>query len=84
MCATFGDAAASLAVGDIEREMLRLAARGVDLLGGRARSRVIDVEHGHPCALAGKPERNRAPDAGAGAGDDGEVIVQKHGVFVPV
>src|SRR5262249_9425229 len=43
-------------------------------LGGRV---AVDVERDDLCALAGVAERNRAADAGACAGYDRDMIVQK-------
>jgi len=65
------------AVGDVEGEGGRLAARFDDASGGRLRRPAIDVEHGDGCALARIAARDRLADAGAGTGDDGDVVLQQ-------
>ena len=60
---------------------LRLAAGVADLLRRLGRGLLVDVEQHDLRALAGVAERDRAPDAGACAGDDRDVILEKgHGV----
>ena len=70
---SLGDGAAGFGVGDVEREGHRLEAFGVDLGGGLFRRLGVDVEHGEAGALARKAERDGAADAGARAGDGGDV-----------
>ena len=79
----FGDRAAGRAVGHVEREALRLAAGIEDLLGGFGGRLAVDVEHHDLRALARIAERDRAPDAGARAGDDRDVVFEKGHVFRP-
>jgi hypothetical protein len=68
------------AVGDIERKTVGGAARIENVLRGLVSCLFIDVEQHDPRALARKAERNRAPDAGAGASDDRDVGGQEgHG-----
>ena len=71
--------AAGVAVADVEREGLRLAAGFADVRGRFGRRLAIDVERGHGRALAGVAERDGAADAGACAGYDRDVILQKSG-----
>ncbi len=62
---------------DVERETLGLAAGVANLRGGLGRRLLVHVEQHHLRALAGIAERDRAPDAGAGAGDDRDVILRE-------
>ena len=67
---------------DVERETLRLAAGIADFLRRFGRRLLVDVEQHHLRALAGIADRDRAADAGACAGDDRDVILEKgHGGF---
>ena len=67
---------------DIEREALRLAAGVADLLGHVGGGLRVDICHDDPCALAGIAVCDGASDAGAGAGDDSDVVGEKgHGAF---
>ena len=77
--------AAGGAVGDVEREGFRLAAGGGDVGGGLCRRLAVDVERGDARALAGEAWRDGAADAGAGAGDGGDVVLQQpgHGFVLP-
>ena len=59
--------------------MLRLAAGGANLGRGFAGRLAIDVEREDLRALAGIAERDGAADAGACAGDDRDVVLQKPG-----
>ena len=78
----FGDRDAILALGDVERETLGLAAGIADFLRRLGRRLLVDVEQHDLRALAGIAGRDRAPDAGACAGDDGDVVLEKgHGWF---
>ena len=82
-CDLGGGDAAGGSVGDVEREVLRLAAGFADVRG-RCRGRLaIDVQHGDLRALAGIAKRDGAADAGACAGDDRDVILQKSGHCFP-
>ena len=73
---------AVLASGDIERKALGLAAGVADFLRGFRRGFLVHVEQHDPRALAGISVRDRAPDAGACAGDDGDMIFEKgHAAF---
>ena len=73
---------AVFAVGDVEREAFGLAAGVADFLRGLRRRLLVPVEQHDARALAGIAERDRAPDAGACAGDDGDLILEKgHGAF---
>ena len=83
----FGDAPghrdAVVAFGDVEQEALRLAAGVADFAGHAGRRLLVHVEQHHARALAGIAFRDRAPDAGACAGDDSDVILEKgHGCFL--
>ena len=69
----------AVAVGDVEREGVRLAAGFGDVRGRLAAAVAIDVEHGDRRALAGKAERDGAADSRGGAGDGRDVILQKSG-----
>ena len=44
-----------------------------------ARTRLVQVEHGHPGAGAGQPLRDGAPDAAGGAGDHRHLAGERHG-----
>jgi hypothetical protein len=60
-----------------------LAAGVADFLRRLGRGLLVPIEQHDPRALAGIAGRNRAPDAGACAGDDGDVILEKgHGAFL--
>ena len=60
---------------------VRLAAGLADLFRGLGGRFLVHVEQHDARALACIARRDRAADAGAGAGDDGDVILQKgHGV----
>ena len=73
---------AILAPGDIERKALGLAAAVADFLGRFGSRLLFPVEQHHPRALARIARGDRAPDAGACAGDDCDVIFEKgHGTF---
>jgi hypothetical protein len=72
---------AVLAPDNVEREGLRLAAAIANFPRGFACRLLVDVEQHHARALAGIAGRNRAPDAGACAGDDRDMVLEKgHGV----
>jgi hypothetical protein len=64
--------------GDVDLERKRLAAFAVDLIGGLARTGLIDVGAHDVGALAGKNKRRGAANAAPGASDDdgfsGEVV----------
>jgi hypothetical protein len=68
---------AVLAPGDVERKTFRLAAAIANLLRGFARRLLVDVEQHHARALARIAGCDRAPDAGACAGDDRDVVFEK-------
>ena len=73
---------AVFAVRDIEREALGLGAGVANFLRGLSRRLLVPVEQHDPRALAGVSVRDRAPDAGACAGDDSDMILEKgHAVF---
>ena len=75
------DGDAVLAFGDVELEAFRLAAGVADFLRGLGGGLLVDVEQHHARALVRIAGRDGAADAGAGAGDDGDVIgEQRHGV----
>jgi len=78
-----GDGAAGFGVGDVEREGHRLEAFAGNLGGGLFRRLSIDVENGKAGALARKANRDGAADAGARAGDGGDVGGEEvgHGRF---
>ena len=77
----FRDRNACLALGDVEPEIRRLAAAVADFLCGLGCGLLVDIEQHDARALARIARRNRAADAGGGAGDDGDVILEKsHGV----
>ena len=60
-----------------------LAAGMTDFLRGLGGRLLVDVEQHRVRALAGITERDRAPDAGAGAGDDRDMVLEKgHGRFL--
>ena len=65
---------AGVAVGDIERKALRLAAGIEDFLRRLTGCRLIDVERHHARALPGIAGGDGAADPGAGAGHDGDVV----------
>jgi hypothetical protein len=71
--------AACRAVADIECEGLRLAAGIADRLRGLGRRVGVNVERGHARALARVAEGDGAANAGAGAGDDRNVVLEKSG-----
>ena len=74
---------AVVAPGDVEREAFGLAAGVADFLRRFGRRLLVHVEQHHARALAGIAVRDRAPDAGACAGDDRDVILEKgHGGFL--
>jgi len=74
---------AILAFGDIEGKALGLAAGVADFLRRIGRRLLVHVEQHHSRAFAGVAFRDRAPDAGAGAGDDRDVVLEKgHGSFL--
>ncbi len=79
-----GDGDAILGLGDVERKTRRRPAGIADLLCRLFGGLAVDVEQHHLGALAGIAERNRAPDAGACAGDNRDVILEKagHGYFL--
>ena len=71
---------AGRAVGDIERKTVDGAAGVADQFRGFRSTRRVDIERDHPRALAGIADRDRAPDAGARAGDDRDVRLKEgHG-----
>ena len=71
---------AVVAPGDVEQQALGLAAGVADFLCHVGRRLLVDVEQHDPRALARIAVRDRAPDAGACAGDDRDVILEKgHG-----
>jgi hypothetical protein len=78
----FGHRDTVVTFGDVERKAVGRAAGAADFLrrlGGRL---LLAVEQHDARAFAGIADRDRAPDAGACAGDDGDVIVEKgHGAF---
>ena len=73
---------AIFALRDVERKALRLAAGVADFLRGFRRGLLVPVEQHDPRALARIAVRDRAPDAGACAGDDSDMILEKgHAAF---
>jgi hypothetical protein len=78
-CDSGGDDAAGVAVADVEREGMRLAAGFGNVRRGFGSPVAIDVEHGDRRALAGKAARDGAADPGGGAGYGRDVILQKSG-----
>ena len=73
---------AVLAPGDVERKAFGTSAGVADFLRGFRRRLLVPVEQHDARALAGVADRDRAADAGACAGDDGDVILEKgHGAF---
>jgi hypothetical protein len=81
----FGDSDAVVTLGDVEEIAHRLAAGIFDFFCHIGCRRLVRVEQHHACAFAGIAVRNRAPDAGACAGDDSDVILEKwHGSFLDV
>src|SRR5262249_33938523 len=82
LCDLHRDRTAGIAVGDIQREGLRLAT---DHSGGFGRRLTIDVERGNGRALAGITEGDGAADAGACAGHDRNVVQEEsgHGASFP-
>ncbi len=74
-----GDRAAGRPIGDVEREVLRLAAVRADIGCGFRGRFAVDVQHHHLRAFARITERDAAADAGASTGDDGDVVLQKPG-----
>src|SRR3974390_643683 len=78
-----GDRNAVLAPPDVELKALCEPAGLANFLRGRFGRLRVDVEQRHLRALAGIAGRNRAPDSGSRAGDDGDVIFEKwHGGFL--
>ena len=76
------DRDAAFAVRNVERKAFGLAAGIADFLRGLGRRLLIPVEQHDARPLAGIAERDRAPDAGARTGDDGDMILEKgHGAF---
>ncbi len=76
-----GDREAILALRHVERETLGFTAGTADLAGRVACGLGVDVEQHDARALTREAGRDRAADAGGGAGDDGDVILEKgHGV----
>ena len=79
----FGDRDAVLAPGDIEREARGLAAGLADFLRGLLGRLGVDVDERDLRALAGVAGRDRAPDSGAGAGHDRDMVFEQgHGGFL--
>ena len=78
-CDSGGDDAAGVAVADVEREGMRLAAGFGNVRRGFGSPVAIDVEHGDRRALAGKAEGDGAADPEGGAGYGRDVILQKSG-----
>ena len=73
---------AVFAVRDVERKAFGLAAGVADFLRRFRRRLLVPVEQHDPRALARIAVRDRAPDAGACTGDDGDVILEKgHAAF---
>ena len=71
---------AVFAVRDIEREAVGLAAGVADLLRGLSRRLLVPVEQNDARTFAGVADRDGASDAGACAGDDRDMILEKgHG-----
>jgi len=71
------DGAAGGAIGDVEPEVVRLAA-GLDDVGGRCGRRLaIDISSNDLRALAGEAQRDGAADPGAGTGHHSGMILQK-------
>ena len=62
---------------DVQRD--RLAAAGFDLLGDLLGVGVVDLGDGDLGAFGDEPQRVRAPQALAGAGDDGDLPLKSHG-----
>src|SRR5207245_6543923 len=80
-----GDRDAILAPSYVERKTLRFAAGLADVFGGIRRRLHVDVERHDAGAFAGITRRDRAPDPGAGASDNGDAILQEsHGCFLSV
>jgi hypothetical protein len=74
---------AVVALGDVERKTLGLAAGVEDLLRRLRRRFLVDVERHHARALPRITGRDGASDAGAGSGDDGDMVGEKrHGHFL--
>ena len=64
-------------VGDVEVVGAHLADAGVlDQVDGLGETLVVDVGEREPRALAGEVDRQRPADAGAGAGDHGDLAVE--------
>src|SRR5439155_25025911 len=71
-----------VAFGHFENKALGLAAGVADFLRDIGRCLLVHVRYHHPRAFAGIAVRDRAPDAGAGTGDDRDMILEKgHGAF---
>ena len=76
---------AVVALADVEHEALGLAAGIADFLGDVGRRLLVHVQNHHARALAGIAVGDRAPDAGARTGNDGDVVGEKgHGVSFTV
>jgi hypothetical protein len=55
-----------------------LAAHGVDFIDHRLGLVVIDINHDDLGAFLGKAQGRGAPNAAAGAGDNGDFVLQTH------
>ena len=78
-----GDGVAVVAFDDVELEAFSSSAEIADLLCRRFGGFLVHVEQHHLRALTGIAERDGAADAGGGAGDDGDVVLeQRHGGFL--
>ena len=74
-----GDAGVDrLLVGHVHRHADRLAARGLDLGGGRVGRVLVQVGDRDLGAFAREDDRDLLADAAGGAGDDGEFVLEFH------
>ena len=67
---------------DVHHHRDCVAACHTDRFGGLSGPGGIDVARDHPRALAGVADRDRPPDAAAGAGHDGVLLTESHDVVL--
>jgi len=61
---------------DVAGDRLGVPVRIADLTGGPPRRRLVEIEDHHPRVLPGEQPRDRGANAGARAGDDGDLVLQ--------
>ena len=67
-----------LLVGDVHRDRQRLAAFGGDLVRDRLSRRLVQIGDRDARALGGEAQRDFSTDAARGAGDNADLVTQRH------